>query len=111
MNASAARRARSSALPETYRWPCMRIAARSLSRQQEHSRFVLEALSLWTRIRSEAQERIVQAGVRFAADAEPAEWAARRTSAPAHAAESAAVRATATGDQWFDASAPQLSAV
>ena len=63
---------------------------------------------------SQAQERIVQAGVAFPADAEPAEVVQpgeRPLHHPAHPAESGAVLGTAPRDHWFDASAPQLATV
>jgi hypothetical protein len=58
---------------------------------------------------SEAQERVVQAGVAFPADAEPAEVVQpgeRSFHHPAHAAESRAVVGAAAGDDRFHASAP-----
>src|SRR4051812_16622116 len=63
---------------------------------------------------SEAQERVVQAGVAFPADAEPAEVVQpgeRSFHHPAHAAESRAVVGAAAGDPRFHASAPQLPTV
>jgi hypothetical protein len=63
---------------------------------------------------SDAQERVVQAGVAFPADAEPAEVVQpgeRSFHHPAHAAESRAVVGAAAGDHRFDASAPELATV
>ncbi len=62
---------------------------------------------------SEAQERVVQAGVAFPADAEPAEVVqpGDEDHHPAHAAESRAVVGAAAGDHRFNASAPQLATV
>jgi len=63
---------------------------------------------------SEAQERVVQAGVAFPADREPAEVVQpgeRSFHHPAHAAESQAVVGAAADDHRFHASAPQLATV
>ena len=62
----------------------------------------------------EAQKRVVQAGVAFPADAEPAEVVQpgeRSFRHPAHAAESRAAVGAAAGDHRLHASAPQLATV